>query len=104
MTWQVQAVIQVLLDHPTGEVYGLELGAVTGIRSGTLHPILARLETLGWVESRWEDIDPAEVGRPRRRYYRLSLRGVDLARIALAGADSPRMRWRPDAAPAGGVA
>ena len=33
--------------------------------------ILARLERCGWLESRWEDIEPAEEGRPRRR-YRLS--------------------------------
>ncbi len=104
MTWQVQAVVQVLLGDPAGEVYGLELGAITGIKSGTLHPILARLETLGWVDSRWEDIEPAEAGRPRRRYYRLSPRGVALARHALAHADPPRTHWRPDATPAGGVA
>jgi PadR family transcriptional regulator, regulatory protein PadR len=49
---------------------------------------LARFEGLGWLESRWEDIEPAEEGRPRRRYYRLTENGAERARIALAQATS----------------
>ena len=51
---------------------------------------LARLERLGWVESRWEDVDPSEAGRPVRRYYRLTTDGVELARDGLARAYRPR--------------
>jgi hypothetical protein len=54
--------------------------------SGTIHPILARLEQVGWLESNWEEADPREQGRPRRRYYRFSRRGAELARDALARA------------------
>jgi hypothetical protein len=43
---------------------GLEICAAAGLASGTVHPILARLERLGWLESRWEDIDPARVAAP----------------------------------------
>ena len=39
--------------------------------SGTLYPLLARLEAAGWFTSEWEDVDPSEVGRPRRRLYKL---------------------------------
>jgi DNA-binding PadR family transcriptional regulator len=55
-----------------------------------VHPILARLERLHWVESRWEDIDPQVEGRPARRYYRLTAAGVEQARAALARAYRPR--------------
>ena len=68
-----------------GDVRPADLRA-GGLPSGTIHPILARLEGLGWLESRWEDAIPREKGRPRRRYYRLSQDGAERARIALAQA------------------
>jgi len=67
-------------------MYGLEICAAAELPSGTIHPILARLEQAGWLESRWEDVDPSEKGRPRRRYYQLTSDGAELARTALARA------------------
>ena len=61
--------------------YGLEIARETGLKTGTLHPILARLQQAGWVESYWEA--PAkheDEGRPRRRYYRFTDEGARLAR------------------------
>jgi len=84
MTLTTQLVLHVLLGDPTEERYGLEIGTVAGLPSGTVHPILARLEGVGWLESRWEDVDPGEAGRPARRYYRLTGAGVESARAALA--------------------
>ena len=92
MTLTTQAVLQTLLERPTQVTYGLVIVAATGLRSGTVHPILARLEGVGWIESDWEDIDPAEMGRPRRRYYRLTGDGLVAARHALANAQSTRIR------------
>lgn len=84
MTLATQMVLGVLLSRPSSDHYGLELGAEAGLPSGTVHPILARLEALGWLESSWEDIDPRVEGRPARRYYRLSAAGADSAQAALA--------------------
>src|SRR6185437_4354188 len=84
MTLSTQLVLRVLLDDPAREMYGLEICAEAGLPSGTIHPILARLEGIGWLESWWEDTDPHEQGRPRRRYYRLTQDGAALARDALA--------------------
>ena len=84
MTLATQLVLGVLLADPTRDHYGLELGGAAGLPSGTIHPILARLEGLGWLESSWEDVDPRVEGRPARRYYRLSAAGADSARAALA--------------------
>jgi PadR family transcriptional regulator, regulatory protein PadR len=92
MTVQTQLVLRALLEHPTRELYGLQLSDAAGLATGTIHPILARLEGLGWLESRWEDIDPARAGRPRRRYYRLSPDGAEQARHALANARNPIAR------------
>lgn len=84
MTLTTQLVLRALLDEPTRETYGLEICAKAGLPSGTIHPILARLEKAGWLESRWEEVDPREEGRPRRRYYRLNPDGAERARLALA--------------------
>ena len=54
------------------------LAKQTGLRSGTLYPILIRLAGRGLVEACWEDGQPA--GRPRRHLYRLSSDGLAAAR------------------------
>jgi PadR family transcriptional regulator len=89
MTLPTQLVLRVMIAAPTKEMYGLELGQLAELASGTIHPILARLERCGWVESRWEDQDPHAVGRPRRRYYRLTPDGVVLAARALDRVRTP---------------
>ena len=101
MTIPTQLVLRALLEDPTRELYGVEVGAAAGLPSGTIHPILARLEGLRWVESRWEDIDPRAEGRPARRYDRLTAAGVESARAARARAyrPSPVARMRPATEP-----
>ena len=90
MTLPTQLVLRAMLAEPTEEMYGLQIGQAAELPSGTIHPILARLEGYGWLESRWEEINPAEEGRPRRRYYRLSPEGAEHARTALARVHTPR--------------
>ena len=104
MTQTTQAVLRVLLADPHADVYGLEIGTSTGLPSGTIHPILARLENLGWVRSDWEDIDPKAEGRPRRRSYRISDEGLAAARQALAEAHATRTRLTTRWASAGETA
>ncbi|HEY6746070.1 MAG TPA: helix-turn-helix transcriptional regulator [Mycobacteriales bacterium] len=89
MTIPTQLVLRAMLEDPTRELYGLEIGVAAGLPSGTVHPILARLEGLSWLESRWEQIDASVEGRPARRYYRLTAAGVESARSALARAYRP---------------
>lgn len=53
--------------------YGLEVIQLTGLSSGTVYPILRRLESEGLVEALWEDEEEArDEGRPARRYYRVT--------------------------------
>lgn len=92
MTGPTRAVLETLLADPDGLHYGLAIGTATLLPSGTVHPILARLEGLGWVSSEWEDIDPSDLGRPRRRLYRLTAAGATAASAALARADAKRAR------------
>src|SRR4051795_9827785 len=69
MTIPTQLVLEALLGEEDRELYGAEIGERAGLRSGTVHPILARLEGVGWLASRWEDVDPPAEGRPPRRHY-----------------------------------
>ena len=89
MTLPTQLVLRALIADPTREMYGLEIGRLAELPSGTIHPILARLEGYGWLESRWENLDPAREGRPRRRYYRLTPDGVAHAARALDRVRTP---------------
>jgi PadR family transcriptional regulator PadR len=75
MTVTTQLVLAAPLAEPGEEKYGLQIVAVVGLPSGTVHPIPAWLDGLGWLESRWENHDPREQGRPRRRCYRLTADG-----------------------------
>ena len=61
---QTEALLAALLQSAARWRYGYDLSKETGLKSGTLYPILMRLEGQGWLETRWED-QPAE-GRPRR--------------------------------------
>jgi PadR family transcriptional regulator PadR len=84
MTTALAKVVAAFLADPTSERYGLDLMRDTGLASGTLYPMLARLERADWVRAAWEDIDPVAEGRPSRRYYRLTPQGVVAARRELA--------------------
>jgi DNA-binding PadR family transcriptional regulator len=99
MTIPTQLVLRALLRDPDRELYGVEIGAAAGLPSGTVHPILARLEGLGWVTSQWEDVDPSTAGRPARRYYRIDAQGAEAARNALAGAYQSRRTPTPSLIP-----
>lgn len=83
MTVPTQLVLQAFLKEPEKQLYGLEICAIAGLQTGTIHPILARLEKIGWLHSTWEEIDPKQVGRPRRRYYRLDPNSIASVHAAL---------------------
>lgn len=87
MSPQTLALLNVLLENPVEWKYGLELIEALGIKGGTVYPTLARLERLGWLESKREEAEPSEVGRPRRKHYRLTGEGQRQAESALE-------RWR----------
>lgn len=64
--------LKLFMNNPSTRRSGADISRSTGIGSGTLYPLLARLEQVGWLQSEWEVVDPSEVGRPRRRFYRIT--------------------------------
>jgi PadR family transcriptional regulator PadR len=83
MTTQTLSVLSAMLREPDADWYGLDLSKRSGLKPGTIYPILDRLLKAGWLERHWEPIDPATEGRPRRRLYRLTGVGAPAARWAL---------------------
>ncbi len=60
-----------------GHRYGFEIMKAAHLPSGTVYPLLRRLETSGMVASRWERADAArDEGRPPRRYYTATAEGA----------------------------
>jgi PadR family transcriptional regulator len=94
VTAHVARVLRVFLDDAREPRYGFELMRATGLPSGTLYPILARLEAAGWLISQQEDIDPKAEGRSARRLYHLADEAIGLARQELA-ALSDQLRPHP---------
>lgn len=83
ITMNMLRVFRVLLEDPTASHYGTEIGKAARLSGGSLYPLLLRLEQAGVLESGWEDVDPSEVGRPRRRLYWLTGEGAEYARREL---------------------
>ena len=74
----------VLVALARGLRHGFDLLDATGLPSGTVYPILRRLESAGLVKSRWEAVQIArDEGRPPRRYYQLTGAGAEALREAL---------------------
>jgi PadR family transcriptional regulator, regulatory protein PadR len=76
MSLQTLRVLEAFLEDPLQELAGADVQKRGRLVSGTLYPILLRLEAAGWLVSRWEVVDPSQVGRPRRRLYRLTSAGL----------------------------
>lgn len=81
---QTLAVLAALCADASAWRHGYDLARQTGLKSGTLYPILLRLSDRGLVEACWEDGPPA--GRPRRHLYRLTSDGLVRADAALTRA------------------
>lgn len=79
---QTRAVLAALLNHPSAWRHGYDLSRETGLKSGTLYPLLIRLADQGVLESEWRpSLTP---GRPPRHAYRLTRKGAALAKMQVA--------------------
>lgn len=86
---QTLSVLAALYEQPSQWRHGYALASQTGLKSGTLYPILIRLADRGLVEACWQE-EP-QPGRPRRHLYRLTANGMASAAGALAAVPE----WQP---------
>jgi PadR family transcriptional regulator, regulatory protein PadR len=84
ITPKMAKVLKIFLEDPRQPRYGFELMRLTGLASGSLYPMLARLEEAGWLTRGKEDIDPHAVGRPPRLHYTIVGAAATAARVQLA--------------------
>src|SRR4029453_16058412 len=101
---QALLLLEALAVAPHRWRYGYDLSKQTGLKSGTLYPILVRLADRGLLETKWEA--PERPSRPPRHPYRLTGEGERIARQRLAASTSsqrPAVR-RPVPIPEGGQA
>ena len=83
ITGPTLVVLGALLSPECVELSGADIARGTKLASGTLYPVLFRLERAGWLESRWEEGEPSALGRPRRRLYKVTAIGAQKTRAAL---------------------
>ena len=76
LTSQTVNVLMAFTNAYGSELSGADIGRLTKLPSGSLYPILLRLEKAGWLESHWELGDPSVLGRPRRRFYSVTALGA----------------------------
>jgi PadR family transcriptional regulator, regulatory protein PadR len=105
ITPKMAIVLKVFLEDPGQPRYGFELMKLTGMASGSLYPMLARLEGAGWLSRGRENVDPRAAGRPARTNYTITGAAVAAARIQLAALSRqfcPPLpgRVRPEGGPA----
>ena len=74
---QTMKVLGALASDPARWRYGYELSAETGLKAGTLYPILVRLAEREFLDAKWEESPPE--GRPARHLYRITANGAALA-------------------------
>lgn len=82
ITYPTALVLQALLQ---GYHHGFDIMDATGLPSGTVYPILRRLDAESHVRSRWEkDGIARKEQRPPRRYYELTATGRSVAHEAVS--------------------
>jgi PadR family transcriptional regulator PadR len=90
---QTVALLAALLKQPRSWQHGYALSKETGLKSGTLYPILMRLGDQGLLTSRWKDAE--QLGRPPRHVYRLTTTGLAFARDQAEGSVEPGSVYGP---------
>lgn len=75
---QTHSLLKALAAEPQTWRHGYALAKLTGLKSGTLYPLLIRLESQGLLASQWQAVQ--QQGRPPRHLYRLTAPGLALAR------------------------
>jgi PadR family transcriptional regulator, regulatory protein PadR len=86
LTGPLERVLRVFLADPSARHYGYDLMKAARLPSGTLYPMLARLQDQGLATSQWEPLRDDADGRPPRKYYQLTGEGIRVARLELAQA------------------
>ena len=89
---QTRDLLTVMLRQSHTWQYGYELSKQTGLKSGTLYPLLMRLSDQGLLQSQWQK--PERPGKPPRHAYKLTTAGLAFARAVEASNTSSAARGK----------
>jgi PadR family transcriptional regulator PadR len=89
---QTALVLAEFLRGPAEWKYGYDISRSTGLKSGTLYPILMRLAERGLLQTAWETV---EAGRPPRHMYKLTADGLRSARTQVVAEDVQHPNAQP---------
>ena len=87
---QAETLLIMLLETSSKWLHGYELSQRSGLKSGTLYPLLIRLSEIGLLDSKWEESNIA--GRPPRHIYRITRKGVAVAHSLQVRATNTQIR------------
>jgi DNA-binding PadR family transcriptional regulator len=87
---QTRELLAIMLRQPRTWQYGYELSKQTGLKSGTLYPLLIRLSDQGLLDSQW--LEPERPGKPPRHAYKLTPNGLAFAREIAATDNASALR------------
>ena len=85
---QTHPVLAIFLEAPKEWKYGYDISRSTGLKSGTLYPILMRMAERKLLDTSWEI---SETGKPPRHLYRLTPQGLKLARERIDARAAPHV-------------
>ena len=90
LTTPTRLVLDVLMAaDPDDPPWGYRICEDAGLGSGTVYPILERLDQAGWIAGQWETGQPSD--RPRRHFYTLTDTGQQ--QYTAAQVTRPVRRW-----------
>ena len=95
LSLQALRILNYLFQNPAKEICGADIIKELNIASGSLYPILLRLESQDFDESEWETEDPSALKRPRRRLYKITGAGIKAAQDAVAEFNSQTIQIGP---------
>ena len=78
VTPQFSTVLNILVSSSKNKTTGYDIMRETGLNSGTVYPILHRMEEAGWLKSKWESVE-SPIYRPFRRRVVLQITAKGLA-------------------------
>lgn len=92
---ETAGVLEIFRSDPGRTLFGLEVIRLAGIASGSLYPILHRLEERGLLKSSWEPLEDAIAAKRRpRRMYSFNAAAAELAEELLDERRAPAKRPR----------
>jgi len=86
-------ILGVFMDNIDNKLTGSDVMRESHTFSGTVYPILIRFEKAKWLKGEWEKGDPKQLGRPLKKYYKITALGKKKALSKIQEKNSSIEGW-----------